>query len=194
MSSAEPPRPRGRRTRTAILEQASALFAEHGFEAVSVAQIAEAAGVYPSQITYYFKSKDALFVHAAFLRLLRDAERLEPVGGRQRTPDAFRRALARTALALPSIPNAIRALSITGSRPELRPLAQQNLALLFRQAERYLTSLLAQRGWITDRPTDVETRTFWSSLLGARLISESGYGGLSSDIDLASVLTVHERP
>jgi AcrR family transcriptional regulator len=193
MSSAEPVRPQGRRTRATILEQAAGLFAEQGYEPVSVARIAEAAGVYPSQITYYFTSKDALFVQAAFLRLLRDAERLEPVGQRQHTPSAFCRTLARSALALPSVPNANHALSIARARPELQPLAQHNLALLFRQAERYLTTVLDQRGWITVRPTDVETRTFWSAVLGARLISESGFGGRSSDIDLAGVLTVQRR-
>jgi AcrR family transcriptional regulator len=195
MSSAEPARPRGRRTRTAILESAAALFAERGLDQVAVAQIAEAAGVYPSQITYYFTSKDALFVHAAFLQLLREAERLEPVGRRQTTtPEGFCRALARTALALPSVPNVVRALSITRGHAELQPLAEHNLTVLFRQAEHYLTAILDQRNWVTDRPAGVETRTFWSAVLGARLISESGYGGRSSEIDLAGVLTVRERP
>jgi AcrR family transcriptional regulator len=193
MSITEPPRPRGRRTRTAILEQAAALFAGRGFEAVSVAEIARAAGAHASQITYYFQSKDALFVHAAFLQLLREAERLEPVGRRQRTPQGFRSALARTALALPAVPLAVQALSITRRRPELRPLAERDLALLFRRAERYLTAVLDQRDWVIDRSPDVETRTFWSAVLGARLISESGYGGRSTDIDLAGVLSVRER-
>lgn len=192
MSNTEPSRARGRRTRTALLEQAAALFAARGYEAVTVAEIARAAGAHPNQVTYYFGSKDALFVHAAFLRLLREAERLEPVGRRQCTPAGFRTALARTALALPAVPLAVQALSITRRRPELQPLAEHNLGLLFRQAQRYLTALLDQRGWVIDRPPDVETRTFWSAAVGARLISESGYGGRSSDIDLAGVLTVRD--
>jgi AcrR family transcriptional regulator len=193
VATAEPPRTRGRRTRALILEQAAALFAERGFDAVSVSEIAAAAGAHPNQITYYFGSKDALFVHAAFLMLLRDAERLEPVGRRQRTPEAFRSALARTALALPAVPFAVQAMSITRRRPELQPVAQQNLALLFHQAQRYLTAILERHDWVIDRPADVEARTFWSAVLGARLISDSGYGGRSSDIDLAGVLTVSER-
>jgi AcrR family transcriptional regulator len=176
-----------------ILERAAALFAERGFDAVNVAQIAAAADAHPNQITYYFGSKDALFVHAAFLLLLRDAERLEPVGRRQRTPEAFCTALARTALALPAVPIAVQAMSITRHRPELRPLAEQGLALLFRQAQRYLTAILEHHDWVIDRPVDTETRTFWSAVLGARLISESGFGGQSGDIDLAGVLTVHAR-
>ncbi|MFC6021945.1 TetR/AcrR family transcriptional regulator C-terminal domain-containing protein [Plantactinospora solaniradicis] len=193
MSTSQPPRARGRRTRSQILEQAAALFAERGFDAVSVAEIATAAGAHPNQITYYFGSKDALFVHAAFMLLLREAERLEPVGRRRHTPESFRSALARTALALPAVPIAVQAMSITRRRPELRPVAEQNLALLFRKARQYLTAILDRRDWVIDRPADVEARTFWSTVLGARLISESGFGGRSDDIDLAGVLTVRAR-
>ncbi|NUT36253.1 MAG: TetR family transcriptional regulator, partial [Hamadaea sp.] len=159
----------------------------------SVAEIAAAAQAHPNQITYYFGSKDALFVHAAFMLLLRDAERLEPIGRRQPTPAAFRIALARTALALPAVPLAVQALSVTRRRPDLRPLAEHNLAVLFRKAEGYLTQTLARRGWVVDRAPGVEARTFWSTVLGARLISESGFGGDSADIDLAGVLTVRSR-
>ncbi|MBF9129169.1 TetR family transcriptional regulator [Plantactinospora sp. S1510] len=193
MSTSQPPRARGRRTRSQILEQAAALFAERGFDAVSVAEIATSAGAHPNQITYYFGSKDALFVHAAFMLLLREAERLEPVGRRRHTPESFRSALARTALALPAVPIAVQAMSITRRRPELRPVAEQNLALLFRKARQYLTAILDRRDWVIDRPADVEARTFWSTVLGARLISESGFGGHSDDIDLAGVLTVRAR-
>ncbi|MER7127824.1 TetR/AcrR family transcriptional regulator C-terminal domain-containing protein [Streptosporangium saharense] len=189
----DPPQSRGRRTRAQLLEQAVTLFAERDFASVSVAEIAAAAGAHPNQITYYFGSKDALFVHAAFLMLLRDAERLKPVGQRQRTPRAFCEAMARTALALPAVPVAVRAMSITRHRLELQPLAQHNLTLLFRLAERYLAAVLERHDWVIDRPAAVEARTFWSAVLGARLISESGFGGCSSDIDLAGVLTVHAK-
>jgi TetR/AcrR family transcriptional regulator, regulator of cefoperazone and chloramphenicol sensitivity len=194
MSTTEPARSRGRRTRAQILECAVTLFSERAAGSVSVAEIAAGASAHPHQITYYFGSKDALFVHAAFLMLLRDAERLEQVGRRQRTPEAFRMTLARTALALPAVPIAVQALSITRLRVELQPLAQQSLGVLFRQAQRYLTTVLETRDWVIDRPADTEARTFWSAVLGARLISESGYGGHSSDIDLAGVLTVHAKP
>jgi hypothetical protein len=51
--------------------------------------------------------------------------------------------------------------------------------------------VLERHGWALDRPIEVEVRTFWSAVLGARLISESGYGGRPSDIDVAGVLTIH---
>jgi AcrR family transcriptional regulator len=188
----DPPRARGRRTREAILRSAEELFAERGLAAVSVADIATAAGAHPHQITYYFGSKDALFVQAAFRLLLHEAQRLEPIGLRRRTPESFRMALARTALALPAVPVAVHALSVSRLRPELHTLAQQNLSVLFRQAERYLLTVLDRRGWTTDRPPAIEARTFWTTVFGARLISESGYGGPSADVDLAGVLTVRE--
>lgn len=194
MSITEPPRSRGRRTRAMLLEHAVPFFAARPYEAVSVAEVAAAAGASPNQITYYFGSKDGLFVHAAFLMLLRDAERLENVGYRQRTPDAFRDALARTALTLPAVPIVVQAISITRHRPELQPQAKQSLSVLFSRAQRYLEYVLDRRDWVTERPTDTEARTFWSSVLGARLVFESGFGGRSSDIDLAGVLTVREKP
>jgi AcrR family transcriptional regulator len=192
VSTAEPVRARGQRTRRQILESAAELFADHPADAVSVARIAEAAGAHPNQITYYFGSKDALFVQAAFLLLLRDAERLEPIGRRKHTPGTFCRALVRTALALPALPVAVQAMALTSVRPHLQPLAEHHLGLLFRRAERFLSETLERHGWAIDRPAAVETRTFWSTVLGARLIAGSGFGGRSSDIDLAGILTVRE--
>ncbi|WP_433050412.1 TetR/AcrR family transcriptional regulator C-terminal domain-containing protein [Dactylosporangium sp. CS-033363] len=193
MSISEPARARGRRTRARILQCAAGLFAEHGLAGVSVATIARAAEAYPHQITYYFGSKDGLFVHAALSTLLREAARLESLGRRSRTPQTFRSALARTALALPSIPRAVQAMSIARERPELHATAQLYLTILFRQAEHYLLALLDRRGWTVDRPPAVEVRTFWSAVLGARLIADSGYGGRPADVDLAGLLTVRAR-
>jgi hypothetical protein len=158
-----------------------------------VATIARAADAYPHQITYYFGSKDCLFVHAAMSTLLRDAARLESVGHRRRTPETFRSALARTALALPSIPQAVQAMAIARERPELHSTAQLYLTILFRQAEHYLVALLDRRRWAVDREPATEVRTFWSAVLGARLIADSGHGGHSADVDLAGLLTVRAR-
>ena len=166
------------------------LFAQRTPDAVSVAEIARAAGAHPHQVTYYFGSKDALFVHAAFRLLLRQAHRLEAVGRRQRTPQRFRIAIARVALALPAVPLAVHAMTLARHRPELAPIVAEQLALLFDRAERYLVAVLDEHNWTITRPPGVEARTFWSAVLGARLISESGFGGHAEDIDLADVLTV----
>src|SRR5215472_18680211 len=67
----------GQRMRSRLLDAAAARFKARGFAGVSVAEIAADAGAFPSQITYYFGSKEALFVEAAcreMLYLARDAE------------------------------------------------------------------------------------------------------------------------
>ena len=59
-------RPTGRRagdsgTRDAILDAASALFAEHGYEGASIRAIAAAGGVDPGLIRHFFGDKQTLF-------------------------------------------------------------------------------------------------------------------------------------
>ena len=51
-------------TRQRILEQARVLFARHGYTAVTVKAVADAAGVSPNLITRYFGGKDGLFLAA----------------------------------------------------------------------------------------------------------------------------------
>ncbi|MGW2572577.1 TetR/AcrR family transcriptional regulator [Streptomyces sp. NPDC001537] len=51
-------------TRQRILEHARRLFARQGFGAVTVKDVADAAGVSPNLITRYFGGKDGLFVAA----------------------------------------------------------------------------------------------------------------------------------
>ncbi|SLN76313.1 HTH-type transcriptional repressor NicS [Oceanibacterium hippocampi] len=51
----------GEESRSRILDAAEALFADHGYDGVSIRQITEAAGVQTSMVNYYFGSKDALW-------------------------------------------------------------------------------------------------------------------------------------
>jgi TetR/AcrR family transcriptional regulator, regulator of cefoperazone and chloramphenicol sensitivity len=186
-----PLRDRGRNTRQRIAEAAAQLFTQRPLAEVSVSDIAAAAGVFPNQVTYYFGSKDALFIHAAFLALLHDAERLESVGLRMRTPESFRAAIARTVLVLPAVPVVVHALAIGSTRPELAGTVDHYLRLLFRRSEHYLADVLARRGWHTERPIGVETRTFWSTAFGAALLYQAGAVGRPSDLDLPGTLTIY---
>src|SRR5579875_2007754 len=70
------------RTRTLIAETARRLFAERGFEAVSVAQIARDAEVSEATVFNYFPTKEDLvyFGMEAFEEELLDAIRNRPVG------------------------------------------------------------------------------------------------------------------
>ena len=52
---------RGERTRSAILRAAEALFAERGFEATRLEDVAAAVGIRRASIVYYFRDKRALY-------------------------------------------------------------------------------------------------------------------------------------
>lgn len=193
-AAGEPMRAKGRQTRRRILEEAALLFGQRRLSDVSVNDIARAAGVYPNQVTYYFGSKDSLFIHAAFLALLHDAERIEAVGYRMKTVEGFRSAIARTILALPSMPPVAQAVAIGSANPDLTGALGYYLHLLFRQSERYLETLMSERNWSLNRPLPVETRTFWSTAFGAVLLSRAGVKGSAADLELAGTLTIREIP
>lgn len=62
--------PPKRDPRAVLLETGARLFAAHGYEAVSIADIAEAAGVAKGLLYYYFDSKRGLYVE--ILRMISD--------------------------------------------------------------------------------------------------------------------------
>ena len=189
----EPAQRRGRSTRYRIIEQTALLCAQRPGAEPSVAQIAAAAGVFPNQVTYYFGSKDSLLVHAAFLGLLHDAEAIESVGLRTADAASFRAEIAHAVLALPSLPSVARALAAAVSRPALAPVVDKHRDLLFRQSARYLRRLMRERGWSLARTPEIESRTFWSTALGAVLLARAGSAGAAADLDLAGTLTVREN-
>jgi len=55
------PRRRGQKTRTAILDHAERIFAERGFEATTLGEIASAAGIRAPSLYEYFDSKESLY-------------------------------------------------------------------------------------------------------------------------------------
>ena len=73
----------GRQMRSRLLDAASRLFREKGPAGVSIADIAEAADAFPSQITYYFRTKEALFVEAACRDVLYVGRAAEQHAGKQ---------------------------------------------------------------------------------------------------------------
>ncbi len=78
------------RSRAAIMDAAERLFAEHGFDAVTMAQVGAAAGVSRGTPGYFFGTKDALYRivverAAATLRILAETLRVRDAAG-NRTP------------------------------------------------------------------------------------------------------------
>src|SRR2546430_13425526 len=83
----------GRQMRSRLLDAASRLFKERGLAAVSIADIAAAADAFPSQITYYFRTKEALFVEAACRDVLYVGRAAEQHAGKQLSPADYNPAL-----------------------------------------------------------------------------------------------------
>ncbi|WP_159571382.1 TetR/AcrR family transcriptional regulator C-terminal domain-containing protein [Curtobacterium sp. 18060] len=158
--------------------------------AVTVSEIARAAGVYPNQITHHYGSKDRLVLDAAFALFLRDTTRLQAAGRRAGSADAFRQVLARTALAMPSTLLVVRALAAAGDDDAQRERVRLLLAVLFRQSERYLERVVAEHGWTSPSGVGRDARTFWSAVFGATLLADAGVTGGPSDLDLAGTVSI----
>ena len=67
-----PPPTEGAQARARLLHAALRLFAENGFAKASIRDIAQAAGVNPASISYYFGDKNGLY-RAAFTEPRRPA-------------------------------------------------------------------------------------------------------------------------
>ncbi|MFJ4074175.1 TetR family transcriptional regulator [Curtobacterium sp. PhB137] len=158
--------------------------------AVTVSEIARAAGVYPNQITHHYGSKDRLVLDAAFALFLRDTTRLQAAGRRAGSADAFRQVLARTALAMPSTLLVVRALAAAGDDDAQRERVRLLLAVLFRQSERYLERVVAEHGWTSPSGVGRDARTFWSAVFGATLLADAGVTGGPSDLELAGTVSI----
>jgi AcrR family transcriptional regulator len=88
----EAPAPAGKRER--LVEAAKLMLYEQGVERTTLAEVAEAAGVAPGNVYYYFKSKDDLI--EAAIAAHRDDVRATLAGfDAHRTPKARLRALVR---------------------------------------------------------------------------------------------------
>jgi AcrR family transcriptional regulator len=79
-----------RRTRETIVREAMALFAQHGFEGTTVADIAAAADIAPRTFFGYFPSKEEVVFHDSDEVLARFAEHLHGRAPSETTFDAMR--------------------------------------------------------------------------------------------------------
>ena len=142
----------GRQRRSQLLDAASELFAERGLGDVSVADIAERANAFPSQVTYYFGSKEALFVEAACRGVLRAAAEVERAGARARSPKTYVRAIVATATSSPALPTFIEAMLLARRRRDLAPLVERTLVRLHAEGARAVQATLDRRNWAWSPP------------------------------------------
>ena len=155
--------------RSRLLDAASALFKAQGLNGTSISAIAGAADAFPSQVTYYFRSKEALFVEAACRDMLHIAERAEKAAGRARTPESYVAALVDSVMGADGLPLFIEALVLTRQRPDLVPQVARTIERLHVEGARAYAGEMARHGWRTRRPADASARRFWTIALGVAL-------------------------
>lgn len=159
----------GRRMRSLLLDGASRLFKERGLAGTSIADIAAAADAFPSQITYYFRTKEALFVECACRDLLYLARATEQAALKARTPGEYTHALAETVTASDSVAFFAEALVLTRRRQDLAPLVERTIERLHGEGARAYAGQVARHGWRSLRAPDESSRRFWAVAVGVIL-------------------------
>jgi len=156
-------------TRRRILDNAVALFVERGLGGVSVKAIADAAGVFPSQINYYFDSKEALFVEAACREAVHIGTAVEKAGLGARSPAEFVSAILGAAFESPSLLLFAEAMSVARFDRALRHQVGATLAKLHHEGERAVRETLDRQGWRLRTSPAVEAQAYWATVLGVAL-------------------------
>jgi AcrR family transcriptional regulator len=173
----------GRKMRSRLLDGASRLFKERGLAGTSIADIAAAADAFPSQITYYFRTKEALFVEAACRDMLYVARTAEQAALKARTPRDYTRALVESVTATDSVAFFAEALTLTRRRQDLAPLVERTVERLHGEGLRAYAGQIERHGWNTLRDPDATSRRFWAVAIGVMV---EGYAMGRSPDELCS--------
>jgi len=169
LAEARPMREPGKRMRSRLLDAAVELFKARGAAGVAVAEIAAAAGAYPSQVTYYFRTKEALFVEAACRELLYVARQAETAAAGAATGSDYNRRLVETVIGSPGLALFVEALSLTRRRQDLAPLIERTFERLHGEGDRAYAEVRQRRGWSADEDAGAVARRFWTLALGITL-------------------------
>ena len=156
----------GRKMRSLLLDAASPLFRERGLSGTAITDIAAAADAFPSQITYYFRTKEALFVEAACRDVLYVARAAEQAALQADTPRDYTRALVETVTATDSVAFFTEALTLTRRRPDLAPLVERTIERLHSEGARAYASQVERHGWRSLRAPEESSRRFWAVAIG----------------------------
>jgi AcrR family transcriptional regulator len=159
----------GRKMRSRLLDAASRLFKERGLAAVSVADIAAAADAFPSQITYYFRTKEALFVEAACRDVLYVARAAEQHAGQQLSPEDYTGALVDSVMGSDAVGFFVEAMTLTRRRQDLAPLVERTVERLHAEGLRAYAAEMAARGWHSRLDPETSARRFWAIAIGVTL-------------------------
>jgi len=152
-------------TRQAILEAASSLFDERGFETVTVAEVAQAADVSEGTVFNYFPTKEDLFYgqmedfEATLLEAIRDRPAGQPVS------KAFARALLERSSRLASEDRA-ELIAKAARTIDASPSLQAREREVVEHTTRSLAALLAEE--TAARATDAEPLAVAAALTGVQ--------------------------
>lgn len=184
----------GRQTRRHLLAVAGRLFRDRGLGGVSLADIATGAGVFPSQITYYFGSKEACFVEAACREVRHVAAAVEEAGVRSSTPEIWAREVVRTAVASDALLMFVEAVVLTRRRPDLAGPVQETFARLHDEGARAVHELFTARGWQAGPSSQSAARAYWAAVLGVA-VERAAWGDAfdqrSSEAAVRVMLNLH---
>ncbi|MCP3412996.1 TetR family transcriptional regulator [Bradyrhizobium brasilense] len=156
----------GRKMRSLLLDAASRLFKERGLSGTSISDIAAAADAFPSQITYYFRTKEALFVEAASRDMLYLARATEQAALNAHTPRDYTHALAETVTATDTVAFFAEALTLTRRRQDLAPLVERTIERLHSEGARAYAGQVERHGWRSLRAPEESSRRFWAIAIG----------------------------
>jgi AcrR family transcriptional regulator len=151
--------------RSRLLDAAAARFKAFGFARVSLTEIAADAGAFPSQVTYYFGTKEALFVEAACREMLYLARDAEAASVEHDVGEAYVEIMVRSVVGAPGLNLFVEALALAHRRSDLQPLVQRTFARLDAESGRAWAEHCARRGWsIGDNP--IPAHRFWVIAIG----------------------------
>ena len=159
----------GRKMRSRLLDVATGLLKQRGLGGVSIADIAAAADAFPSQITYYFRTKEALFVEAACRDVLYAGRAAEQAAAVARTTDDYTRALVDSVMRSDAIAFFVEALVLTRRRQDLAPLVERTIERLHAEGLRAYQAQITARGWRSRLDPSTSARRFWAIALGVTL-------------------------
>lgn len=176
--------------RSRLLDSASALFKERGLAGTSIADIAAATDAFPSQITYYFRTKEALFVEAACRDVLYVARAAEKAARGARTPQDYTLALVESVMRTDAVAFFVEAMTLTRRRQDLTPLVERTVERLHNEGLRAYAAEMQAHGWRSRLDPATTARRFWTLAIGVTL---EGYAmGRSSEELSAEMLRLLE--
>jgi len=173
----------GREMRSRLLDAASRLFKERGLSGTSISDIAAAADAFPSQITYYFRTKEALFVEAACRDVLYAGRAAEEAAAAAETTRQYTKALVDSVMHADALPFFAEALTLTRRLQDLAPLIERTIARLQTEGVRAYAGQIKDHGWRSRLDPDTSARRFWALALGIAL---EGYATGRSIAEMAA--------